>query len=110
VGAGSTDPATFLANYHGLLPGNTQAAYALTGPSLRAQESYPNYQAFWRQFRAVQLTNVRVQSPTSATGEITYTYTDGSTQRELHTFRLSRGNDGQLLLDLDSSDQVLKSR
>ena len=85
-------------------------AYQLTGPTLRGAESYPNYRAFWGQFSAVSLSDVAVQSPTSATGVLSYTYPDGSTQRELHSFRLVQGNGGQLLLDSDTSERVLKSR
>jgi hypothetical protein len=91
-----------LADYHGLLPGNTAAAYQLTGPTLRANESYSNYQAFWRKFTAVALSNVQVQSPTSATGVLTYTLADGHRQSELHRFTFVKGSNGQLLLDQDS--------
>jgi hypothetical protein len=100
--AGSSDPATFLANYHALLPGNTQAAYQLTGPSLRSAESYPDYRAFWGRFTAVSLSNVQVQSPTSATGVLTYTFQDGHRQSELHRFTFVQDGNGRLLLDRDS--------
>jgi serine/threonine protein kinase len=106
-GAGTGDPATFLAGYHALLPGNTQAAWALTGPDLRRDESYANYQAFWRRFRSVSLGDVQVQGPTSATGELTFTAADGSTSRELHRFTLVRGPDGTLLLDRDTFVRAL---
>jgi hypothetical protein len=100
--AGTGDPAAFLARYHALLPGNTAAAYQLTGPTLRSTESYPNYQAFWGRFTAVSLSNVQVQSPTSATGVLTYTLPDGHRQSELHRFTFVQGGNGQLLLDRDS--------
>jgi hypothetical protein len=85
-----------------LLPGDTAAAYALTGPTLRRSESYANYQAFWARFRAVRLTGVQMQSPTTATGELDYTLTDGSTRRELHQFTLVRSPTGRLVLDSDT--------
>jgi serine/threonine protein kinase len=105
--AGTGDPAGFVSTYHSLLPGDTQAAYAMTGPGLRSSESYANYQAFWQRFRAVRATNVRVESPTSVTAELDYTLTDGSAQRELHRFTLVRGADGKLLLNRDAFVQAL---
>jgi serine/threonine protein kinase len=98
---------SFLESYHGLLPGNTQAAYALTGPTLRGRESYPDYQQFWSRFSRVRLDNVQAQGGSTATAEIEYDLTDGSRQRELHRFTLVRGADGNLLLDADEFVQAL---
>jgi hypothetical protein len=55
----------------------------------------------------VSLSGVQVQSPTSATGVLTYTTTDGRQQRELHRFTLVRGQGGELLLDGDDFVQAL---
>jgi hypothetical protein len=99
---------SFLANYHALLPGNTRAAYAQTGPTLRSRESYPNYQAFWARFSRVRVTNVHAQDGSMvATGETEYVSSDGSRRRELHRFTLVHGSDGHLLLDVDQFVQAL---
>jgi hypothetical protein len=97
----AADVRNFITGYYGLLPGNPEQAYGLTGPTLRAAASRPNYIAFWHRFSAVRLGPVTATDG-SLVGHATVTFVEnGSPQTEQHTFTLVRGNDGQLLMDSD---------
>jgi serine/threonine protein kinase len=93
-----------ITSYYALLPGNPQAAYDRTGPTLRAAESRSNYIAFWNRFSAVTLGPVSATDGSlTATAPVTYVE-NGVAQPEQHTFVLIRGNDGQLLIDSDRAN------
>jgi hypothetical protein len=105
------DVRNFLRDYHDLLPGDPQRAYALTGPSLQASVSYADYAAFWSQFDQVKLNDVRVAPDSlTATGTLEYDYANGGRQREEHRFTLVAAADGTLRMDRDDVVQVIESR
>jgi eukaryotic-like serine/threonine-protein kinase len=90
-----------ITSYYSLLPGNPQAAYDRTGPTLQAAESRSNYVAFWNRFSSVTLGPVSVsEGSLTATAPVTFVE-DGTSLPEQHTFTLVRGADGQLLIDSD---------
>ena len=97
----AADVRTFVTGYYAMLPNNPAQAYELTGPTLRAAESRPNYIAFWRRFSAVQLGPVTATDG-SLVAHATVTYVEnGQPEREQHTFTLIRGDGGRLLMDSD---------
>jgi hypothetical protein len=100
----ATDVRNFITGYYGLLPGNPEQAYDLTGPTLQASENRSNYIAFWHRFSSVRLGPVTATDGSLvAHGTVTYVE-NGATQPEQHTFTLIRGQDGRLLMDSDRQD------
>jgi hypothetical protein len=92
---------TFVTGYYGLLPGNPEQAYDLTGPTLRAAESRSNYIAFWHRFSDVRLGSVTATDG-SLLAHASVTYVEnGAPTTEQHTFTLVRGDGGRLLMDSD---------
>jgi serine/threonine protein kinase len=101
-GAGSAaEVEQAITSYYALLPGNPQAAYDLTGPTLRSAESRGNYVSFWNRFSSVTLGPVSATDGSlTATAPVTYVE-DGRRLPEQHTFVLVRADDGRLLIDSD---------
>jgi hypothetical protein len=95
-----------LDRYYALLPGNPDAAYAMTGPTLRSRASASYYRDFWKPWSEVSLVDVSGVTDQgggtyTATTQVRFTRADGSGQTELHSVRFVRGADGGLLVDLD---------
>ncbi len=89
-------------SYYALLPGNPQAAWESTGPTLRAAESFPNYVAFWNRFDDVRLGPVSVSAGSLvARAPVTFVENGAALPVEQHTITLVRGPDGRLLIDSD---------
>jgi serine/threonine protein kinase len=100
--AEAKDVRDFLRDYHQLVTSDPEAAWALTGPTLRNSISEQGYVDFWSQFTEVKLSGVKVQNGSlTATGQLEFRFRDGSRQREEHQFTLVVGDDGQLLMDRD---------
>jgi hypothetical protein len=103
------DPGTVaeqtLAEYYTRLPGDPDAAYAMTGPTLRAAASPGYYRDFWSPWAEVDLVGLRdvdeEDGAVTATSEVRFTRADGSSQVELHEVRLTQADDGRWLVDLD---------
>src|SRR3712207_94222 len=95
-----------LDRYYGLLPGDPDTAYDLTGPFLQSQASPGYFRAFWEPWAEVELREVRgVQQPEvgvlTATTEVEFTGDDGRERTERHQVRLVRADGGDWLVDLD---------
>jgi serine/threonine protein kinase len=92
---------SFLAGYHDLVLDDPQAAYARTGPTLRATISEDNYIDYWQQFEDVRISDIQAtdgQSTATATMELRYSGGGSETSRRAFTFLVQ---DGQLILDSD---------
>ena len=102
--AGDT-PEQTLATYYSLLPGDTEGAYAMTGPYLRSVASYAYYEDFFSPWAEVSLLEVRdVQESGdgyTATTVVEFVAPDGDRQVEQHAVRFVSGEDGGLLIDRD---------
>jgi serine/threonine protein kinase len=95
-----------LDEYYSLLPGDPDAAYAMTGPTLRAAASRAYFRDFFSPWADVSLRALRdVAAPedgvVTATTEVVFTRPDGRSQVELHEVRFVRADDGGWLVDLD---------
>ncbi|MFW3172597.1 serine/threonine-protein kinase [Geodermatophilus sp. CPCC 206100] len=95
-----------LARYYELLPGDPDAAYAMTGPTLKSAASPGYYRDFWSPWSEVELAELRDVSrqddgSVTATTEVRYTGRDGGSQVELHEVRFVRADDGDWLVDFD---------
>jgi len=91
----------FLVSYHRQVLTDPRAAYARTGPTLRAAISEKNYVKYWSRFSDVRVSDVQAQDgQDTATGTLTWTYDDGRVESSRRRFTfLVQG--GQLLLDSD---------
>ncbi|MGY1644441.1 serine/threonine-protein kinase [Geodermatophilus sp. SYSU D00703] len=95
-----------LGEYYGHLPDDPEAAYAMTGPTLRDAADRAYYEDFWSPWSEVELEAVRDARPgedgtVTATTEVRFTGADGSGQVEVHEVRLVPADDGGWLVDLD---------
>ncbi|MGY1594514.1 serine/threonine-protein kinase [Geodermatophilus sp. SYSU D00708] len=95
-----------LDEYYGHLPDDPEAAYAMTGPTLRAAADRAYYEDFWAPWSEVELEDVRAAEPgddgtVTATTEVRFTRTDGREEVERHEVRLVPADDGGWLVDLD---------
>jgi serine/threonine protein kinase len=108
-GAASGDPLTaanitdFLQTYHQQVQSDPAAAWARTGPTLRAAiGSEQAYIDFWSQFSDVRLSDVQARDGDAvATGTLALIYPDGSSDTGTHTFTFIVEN-GRLVLDSDT--------
>jgi hypothetical protein len=83
-----TDPVGFVQSFYGLLPGNTDAAWALLGPTAQSQSSgRAGFDSFYGGLERVWAENLRVNGNT-VTATIVFTKKDGSVSREGYTFVL----------------------
>ncbi|MGK5172150.1 protein kinase domain-containing protein [Geodermatophilus sp. CPCC 205761] len=95
-----------LDEYYTRLPDDPDAAYAMTGPTLRAAASAGYYRDFWSPWSEVELEDLRdVEEQgggaVTATTEVRFTRADGSGHTELHEVRFVPSDDGGWLVDLD---------
>jgi serine/threonine protein kinase len=94
-----------LSEYYALLPDDPDAAYELTGPTLRDAASRDYYRDFWSPWSEVELAEVRdveeQDGVITATTEVRFTRDDGSAEIELHEVRFARSDDDRWLVDLD---------
>ena len=106
--AAPPDPATeareTLEQYYTLLPGDTAAAYELTGPTLQSRASYGYYEDFFSRWSDINLLDVRDVTDQgdviTATSEVEF-LAPGDRLVETHAVTFVRGDDGRLLIDLD---------
>jgi hypothetical protein len=83
-----TDPVGFVQSFYGLLPGNTDAAWALLGPSAQsASGGRSGFDSFYAGIERVWAENLRVSGNT-VTATIVFTPKDGPVTRESYTFVL----------------------
>ncbi|WP_083254976.1 serine/threonine-protein kinase [Amycolatopsis orientalis] len=92
-------PGQALSAYYSLIPGNLQAGFAtLTDNFKRAKnQSFERYSNFWKDYRAVTVSNVS-ESGTTVTATLTYVKASGGTTTERATFVMVQ-QDGRYLID-----------
>jgi eukaryotic-like serine/threonine-protein kinase len=109
---GASDPAAALANaitsYYALMPGNTDAGWALLTPTFQTgiARDRQYYDSFWGGIDRVVVSDVTGTPPDTAEATITYYFKDGTVSVERTSYRLV--DDGGVL-KLDNST-VLSSR
>jgi eukaryotic-like serine/threonine-protein kinase len=98
VAAPAQDPVAFVQNYYGLLPNNTDAAWALLGPTAQNQSGgREGFNTFYGGMLRVWSENLRVTGNTvSAT--IVFTDKSGRVTREPYTFVVGN-NDGHEVIE-----------
>jgi hypothetical protein len=95
----ATDPVTFIQNYYGLLPGNTDAAFALLSPAAQAESGgRAGFESFYADIRSVALQNVRETGENTVDATVVFTEQDGSTSSEPYRFVMGTGEDNQTIM------------
>jgi hypothetical protein len=109
----STEPtadelAAAVSGYYALMPGNTDAGWALLTPSFQSSiaQNRDYYDSFWSGIAQVGVSDVTGTPPGTVEATVTYTFTDGSVSVERTAYQLV--DDGGTL-KIDSST-VLSSR
>ncbi|WP_295657541.1 hypothetical protein [uncultured Nocardioides sp.] len=92
----------FLQDYHRQVLTDPRAAYARTGPTLRANISEDNYVGYWSDFSDVRLSDIQaVDGRNTATAVMELVYASGTSETGPHEFTFIVGDGGQLILDSD---------
>lgn len=101
-------PAQAITEYYGLMPGNTEAGWSRLSEKyqLSTPKTYANYQAFWSDMTAVQVSGVSPTGDTTVEATVVYSFKDGRTVEERHSYTLV-AQDGRWLIDRSA---VLSSR
>jgi hypothetical protein len=96
-------PDQALSDYYGLLPGNLETAYGRLTDRFKAARSpsFGDYQAWWGQMSAVNVSNVRAVGPEQVAATVSYTFKSGGTQSEQHVYTLVKVG-GQWAIDAQS--------
>jgi hypothetical protein len=76
-------------NYYGLLPGNTDAAWALLGPTAQSQSGgRGEFDNFYSGLARVWAENLRATGGNTVSATIVFTQKDGNVSRESYQFVL----------------------
>jgi hypothetical protein len=93
-----TDPVGFVQSYYGLLPGNTDAAWAQLGPTAQSQSGGRDaYDSFWSGKSRVWAENLRVVGGNMVTATIVFTDNNGSVKRDPYRFVLGTQDGRQVI-------------
>lgn len=94
--------------YYRTAPTDTDAGWAMIGPSLRAEAGRESYDDFWGSIDSVEASGFSPgPGANSLTLTLRYHYADGEISQERQRLDLVRSADGDWLID---NDEVLRSR
>jgi eukaryotic-like serine/threonine-protein kinase len=99
--AAPSDPVAFVQSYYALLPGNTDAAWAMLSSQAQGQSGSggkDSYDSFWATMRSVSLQGVRQTGENTVEGTVVFNRQDGSTSSEPYRFVVGTGSDGQPII------------
>jgi len=95
----STDPVAFVRSYYALLPGDTDAAWPMLGPSAqRESDGRSAFDKFYAEMASVTLEDVKDEGDGVVRATVVFDGRDGSTSREPYRFVISRGADGGAIM------------
>jgi hypothetical protein len=97
--APSSDPVTFVQRYYALLPGNTDAAFALLGPRARSQAGGAGgFTSFYARMQSVSVHNPHLVAGTTVDATVRFVQKDGSTSTEPYRFVMTTdGSQGMIM-------------
>jgi eukaryotic-like serine/threonine-protein kinase len=96
----ATDPVAFVQSYYALLPGNTDAAYAMLGAEARSQSGgRAGFDRFYGGISSVSVENARQVGDGTVTATVRFVKRDGSTSNEAYHFVTSTGSDGRMVME-----------
>ena len=90
---------TFVQHYYALLPGNTDAAYALLGPQARSQAGgAAGFADFYARMQSVTLLNPRLVGDDAVSATVRFVQKDGTTSNEPYQFRMTTDSSGKTVM------------
>ncbi len=96
----ATDPVAFVQRYYGLLPGNTDAAFALLGPTAQSQSGGRQaFTDFYSGMAEVSLQDVHSTGDNTVSARVRFVKKDGTTTNEAYSFVMTATPDGSLRMD-----------
>jgi serine/threonine protein kinase len=82
-----TDPVAFVSSYYALLPGNTDAAFAMLGPAAQERSGgRAGFNGFYGGMQSVSVQNARPSGDNAVSATIVFVRRDGSTSTEAYRF------------------------
>jgi hypothetical protein len=99
-GAVPSDPVAFVQNYYSLLPGNTDAAWALLSPTAQsASGGRSGYDGFYARLQSVSVQNARQTGDNTVEATMVFVEKSGTTTREPYRFVIGTDDDNQTILE-----------
>lgn len=98
--ADQSTPASTIAGYYALMPGNLSQAWTWLTAKYQQHPAggYSGYQTFWSRIRAVRVSNVNPLSTNQVDATVDYSFKDGRVIRERHRYTLINQT-GRWLID-----------
>ncbi len=94
------DPVAFVQSYYALLPGNTEAAFAMLGNAAQAASGgRGGFDRFYGGMQAVSLQNLRQTGANTAEATVVFVRRDGRSSSEPYRFAMSTGPDGRTIME-----------
>ena len=91
---------TFVQRYYALLPGNTDAAFALLGPQARSQAGgAAGFTRFYTRMQSVTVHNLRLIGPNTVNGTVRFVRKDGTTSNEPYRFVMTTDGSRQMIME-----------
>jgi hypothetical protein len=90
---------SFVEEYYGVLPDDTETGWSMLTPGFRSEVgSYDDYEGFWSSIDSVTVDDASPAGPDAV--DVTLTYASGGgTEQEVRRISLERGADGYLISD-----------
>jgi hypothetical protein len=97
--APAADPVSFVKRYYSLLPGNTDAAFAMLGPRARAEAGgAAGFKAFYARMQSVTVQNPRLVAGGAVTATVRFVQKNGATSNEPYRFDTATDGTGKLIM------------
>jgi hypothetical protein len=98
-GAAPSDPVAFVQNYYALLPGNTDAAFALLSPAAQsASGGRSGYDGFYGRMQSVRVQSPRQTGDNTVQATIEFVEKNGTTTHEPYRFVVGTNDDGTTII------------
>ncbi|MGI9002979.1 MAG: serine/threonine-protein kinase [Pseudonocardia sp.] len=97
--AAVTDPVAFVQNYYALLPGNTDAAFALLSESAQAASGgRQGFENFYAEMTSVSVQNLRQVDANTVDATVVFVRRNGTTTNEPYRFVTATGADNRTIM------------
>jgi hypothetical protein len=98
--AAGTDSVTFVQRYYALLPGNTDAAFALLGPRARSQAGgVVGFKTFYARMQSVTVQNPRSVGGNTVTAVVRFVQKDGTSSNEPYRFVMVTDGSARMIME-----------
>ena len=98
--ASGTEPVSFVQRYYALLPGNTDAAFALLGPRARGQAGgVVGFKSFYARMQSVTVQNPRSAGNKTVTAVVRFVQKDGTSSNEPYWFVMTTDGSGRMIME-----------